>query len=208
MNKTIEINLYNNNYHNTIMEFLNANDCSVHSHFPNVETHIPCISDLFKTLIIVKPDITFYLPLINGSVTHPYKIIYTNYDFYIHATTDPNNQETVFCFYNLHNHNNMGNIRIYHSNSHLLYCERGIKTIGNIIKDSKLENNNQYIKLDKMIYMNEIEKDKELKTFFESERKQFLKDRHESDQIIGKLDNKILQYKDKIRELESQPDMI
>lgn len=170
----------------------------------NEKIHIPCIDDLTETLTIIKPDITFYLPLVNNFTIHSYKIIYTNYNFYIYAKTNVNNLETVFYFYDLYNHNNMGNICIYHSNSHLLYCKRGINTITNIIKDTMLENNNPYIKIDKMLQMTEMQQDNEIKTFFESEKKQFLKDRYESDQIIEKLDNKILQYKDKIRDLEAQ----
>jgi hypothetical protein len=45
---------------------------------------------------------------------------------------------------------------------------------------------------------------KAMKICYEEEVKMFLHDKYEQDQIIENLDNKILQYKQQIRELKSQ----
>jgi hypothetical protein len=65
-----------------------------------------------------------------------------------------------------------------------------------------------YISLDRMMLMDisnmEQEMKKAMKICYEEEVKMFLHDKYEQDQIIENLDNKILQYKQQIRELKSQ----
>ena len=184
------------------MDFLNNKDYVTYHHFCNLRVFIPCVDDLHKVLSIIKPDIEFYFPIVNASIVNEYKIIYTNYDFYIHVSSVKT--KCIFNIYKYSDNSCMDSVDIYRNTPEILYSEKGIKAFSAIIGDSVLVHDNKHIKLDKMLYMSECDQRNELQTFVDEERKQFLKDRHESDQIIGKLDNKILQYKDKIRELEAQ----
>lgn len=182
------------------MEFLNNKDYVTYNNFPNLRIYIPCIDNLNNLLSSIKPDIELYFPIVNASLINKHKIIYTNYDFYIHIETTQINH--FFSIYNYSNNTCIDTVQIYVSTPDILLTDKAIKAFTRIIKNSIIVKDNIHIKLDNMLYMNEKEQQIEIQKFIDKERKQFLKDRHESDQIIEKLDSKILQYRNKIRELE------
>lgn len=184
------------------MNFTVLHDIVQYNDLPNSRIYVSCLEKFMYALKHIYPNIIFYFPYSNLiTKDFGYMKLYTNYN--LHFAFDkfnPTSTNNNFEFFVSDHEKPIFNLYVnlsQHISVHKL--QHQLSQSSYHIKKEELKSKI----VDEMILMTERQVKYSLQAYIDHETREFLKDRHEQDQIIENLDRKILQYKEEIKELKS-----